>query len=417
MSAEQTFKNSAETHPPLKPKTVARLVRDFLETEAAGGVIMLIFALLAVFLANISVTADAYKALLKTHVVLGIGDAGVDLPLKKFAKDILMIVFFLLVGAELKREMIEGFLSKKGQKLLPFIAASGGVVLPALAFYAINLSNPELLRGWAIPSATDIAFAVGVLAIVGRNVPPAAKVFLLAVAIYDDLAAIAIVALFFGKGFSAEYALLSLLVTALLWMLNRAKVHYLFPYVAIGAVLAILFEKTGLHATVAGVVTAFFIPIRTKENNSASPLGTLIHFLHPYVAYFILPVFAFVNAGVIFKGMSLDLFFTSLPLGIAVGLFFGKQIGIFGMTRLAVGAGLAEKPEGSSWKDIYLVSILAGIGFTMSLFIGLLAFDDPILQAEVKIGVITGSVLSALWGMAFIKFFLSPARKSVNAEG
>ncbi len=387
-------------------RRLTRLMRDFLDTEASGGVIMLLFAIFAAALANHYITADLYQTLLKTKVGFAFGEGGLVFPLKQFAKDVLMVVFFLLVGAELKREMTEGFLSKKGQKILPLFAAAGGVIFPSLIYLFLNRNSPELLQGWAIPSATDIAFAVGVLAIVGKNVPPAAKVFLLAIAIYDDLAAIIIVALFFGQGFSPEYAVISIGIIGILFLFNRMKTAFLFPYLLGGIALAVTFQKTGLHPTVAGVVTAFFIPIRISENNSTSPLGTLIHFLHPYVAYGILPIFAFVSAGVSFAGVSIDLLFTSLPLGIAAGLFFGKQIGVFALTYISVKLGIADKPEGASWKDIYVVSILAGIGFTMSLFIGLLAFSDPVLQSEVKIGVIAGSILSALWAIIFIRVFM-----------
>ena len=351
-----------------KPKvTIGRLLKDFFETEAAGGVIMVMAAILALIFANIPLLADHYKMLIATPVELSFGNLELSLPLKKFIKDVFMVVFFMIVGLELKREMKEGFLSHKGQKLLPGIAAAGGIALPAALFYVVTMAYPEYLNGWAVPTATDIAFAIGVLAIVGRNMPPAAKIFLLAIAIYDDLAAIVIVAIFYGTGFSTEYIVPLIATIGILFMLNRAEVPYLTPYFIACAFLAVFLYKTGLHSTIAGVVTAMFVPIRLSDApSSKSPLGTAIHYLHPWVSYFILPIFAFVSAGIVFKGMTIDHIFAPLPLAIALALFAGKQIGIFGLTYATIKTGLASKPEGSTWMDLYAMSVLAGIGFTMS---------------------------------------------------
>lgn len=387
-----------------KEVTIGRLLKDFFETEAAGGVIMVMAAILALIFANLPVLSDTYKTLIYTPVELSFGNLELSLPLKKFIKDVFMVVFFMIVGLELKREMKEGFLSHKGQKLLPGIAAAGGIIVPALLFYGVTMAYPEYINGWAVPTATDIAFAIGVLAIVGRNMPPAAKIFLLAIAIYDDLAAIVIVALFYGTGFSTEYIIPLIVIIGILFMMNRAEIPYLTPYFVACSFLAVFLYKTGLHSTIAGVVTAMFVPIRlSNAPSSKSPLGTAIHYLHPWVSYFILPIFAFVSAGIVFKGMTLEHVFAPLPFAIAIALFVGKQVGIFGLTYVTIKSGLASKPENSSWLDLYAMSVLAGIGFTMSLFIGLLAFSDPILQSEVKIGVIVGSLLSTIWAIILIK--------------
>ncbi|MFT6072062.1 MAG: NhaA family Na+:H+ antiporter [Alphaproteobacteria bacterium] len=384
-------------------RTLARLLKDFLDTEASGGIIMMFVALLAIVTANLNGFDAIYHDFIYTPISINFGDIALNLPLKKFVKDVFMVAFFLLVGLELKREMLEGFLSQKGQKLLPAIAALGGIVLPALIYYVMNMHEPAYLKGWAIPTATDIAFAVGVLAIVGRSMPPSAKIFLLAIAIYDDLAAIVIVALFYGNGFNVEYVPVVLFLIGTLFMINRLKISYLTPYFFLCGFLGIFLYKTGLHSTIAGVITALFIPIRLEEGSSKSPLGTAMHYLHPWVSYFILPLFAFVSAGIVLKGLSIENFFDTVPLGIILALFLGKQLGIMGLTFLAVKLKIADKPQGAGWLQLYAISALAGIGFTMSLFIGLLAFSDPILQAELKIGVIVGSLLSTILAVILIQ--------------
>ncbi|MEM6603909.1 MAG: Na+/H+ antiporter NhaA, partial [Pseudomonadota bacterium] len=395
-------------------KGIKRFLKDFFETEASGGIIMLLAAALALLLANIPILSETYLKFIKIPVEISFGEVGFVLPLKKFIKDVFMVVFFLMVGLELKREMLEGFLSKKGQKLLPALAAAGGIALPALIFYAIVAAYPEYINGWAVPTATDIAFAIGVLAIVGKNIPAAARIFLLAIAIYDDLAAIIIVALFYGSGFSADYIVPLFGVLGILYAMNYIRIPYLTPYYVMCALLAVFLHKTGFHTTIAGVVTAMFIPMRLAPSDSKSPLGTAIHYLHPWVSYFILPLFAFASAGIVFSDMTLDYVFAPLPLAITLALFAGKQIGIFGLTYGSIKIGLAERPEGSSWLEIYAMSILAGIGFTMSLFIGLLAFSDPILQAEVKIGVILGSLLSTIWAVIVIKYIEAQRQKHIK---
>ena len=386
-----------------KNRTLKRLLTDFFETEASGGIIMMFVALLAIIFANLDGFSVLYDDFIHTPIAIGFGDTGLYLPLKNFVKDVLMVVFFLFVGLELKREMLEGFLSKKGQKLLPALAALGGIIVPAVIYYCINYQTPEYLNGWAIPTATDIAFAVGVLVVLGRGIPPAAKIFLLAIAIYDDLAAIIIVALFYGNGFNMDYMPIVLFIIGLLFIVNRLKIPYLGIYFLLCAFLGVMLYKMELHSTVAGVITALFVPIRLRENGSQTPLGTAIHYLHPWVSYFILPLFAFVSAGIVFEGVSLDNLLDSVPLGITLALFLGKQIGIFGITYLAVTLKIADKPEGTNWFHLYAIAVLAGIGFTMSLFIGLLAFDDVLLQSELKIGVILGSLLSAIFATILIQ--------------
>ncbi len=390
-------------HEKKHPKRITRFLKDFLETEASGGIIMMFVALLAIIFANLDGFSHIYHEFIHTPIYFGFGDTVLDMPLKKGVKDVLMVVFFLVVGLELKREMLVGFLSKKGQKILPAFAALGGIVVPAFIYYLINRHNPEYLNGWAIPTATDIAFAVGVLVIIGRNMPPAAKIFLLAIAIYDDLAAIVIVALFYGTGFHIDYAFLVILIIGLLFIVNRLKIPYLSIYFILCGFLAVFLYKMGLHSTIAGVITALFIPLRLGDKSSASPLGTALHYLHPWVSYGILPLFAFVSAGISFEGLSVERIFDPVPLGIILALFLGKQIGILGGTYGVVRLKIAEKPEATTWLHLYAISVLAGVGFTMSLFIGLLAFDDELLQSELKIGVIIGSLLSVLLATLLIK--------------
>ncbi len=402
MSATKQENTMEKKHARYLPRSLPRLLADFFMTEASGGFIMLFAALLAIVLANVNGFDVLYQQFIHSPLHISFGNTLLDLPFKLFVQDVLMVVFFLFVGLELKREMLEGFLSKKGQKILPACAALGGIICPALIYYGINSSNSVYLNGWAIPTATDIAFAVGVLVMFGRMMPPSTKVLLLAIAIYDDLAAILIIALFYGSGFDSEYAFVVMLIIGLLFMVNRLKIPYLTVYYVLCGFLAVFLYKMGLHTTIAGVITAVFIPLRSEDTDTQSPLGTVIDDLHPWVSYCILPLFAFVSAGIAFDGLVIDDVFDSVPLGIILALFIGKQMGIFSVTYLLVQLNVAIKPEGSSWLQIYAVSVLAGIGFTMSLFIGLLAFDDVLLQSEVKIGVIIGSVLSAIYAIFLI---------------
>jgi NhaA family Na+:H+ antiporter len=331
-----------------------------------------------------------------------------------------MAVFFLLVGLEIKREIREGELSSRDQALLPCIAALGGMIVPAVIYAALNWGDDAALRGWAIPTATDIAFALGVLALLGSRVPVSLKVFLTALAIIDDLGAIVIIALFYTANLSVESLALSGIALVVLFALNKMQVMRISAYVLVGVALWVFVLKSGVHATLAGVALAMAIPTRDPDDPERSPLRDIEHRLHVWVAYGILPLFAFANAGVSLAGISLAALFESLPLGIALGLFFGKQIGVFGATWLAVKSGVGRMPEGTNWAQIYGAAILAGIGFTMSLFIGTLAFDGHEQAAQVRIGVLGGSTVAALIGYFFLRAVLhgkadgKPAAKAKN---
>jgi NhaA family Na+:H+ antiporter len=383
---------------------VTEHARHFLLLETAGGLVMIASAILAIALAN-SAWSETYQALIKAPLFA-------EFYVSNFTKDVLMVIFFFAIGMELKLEMREGALSAKGQKILPLIAAAGGIALPALLYLAITRNHPELQAGWAIPTATDIAFAMCVLRLVGSSVPAAAKIFLLAIAIYDDLAAILIIAIFY----SGSLALLPLLavagLSAALYGLNRAHICHLVPYLAIGVALWFALHASGIHTTVAGVMVGIAIPMRDREGNPL--LSHVLHLFHPYVAFAILPIFAFTSAGVDIRNISLDHAFSALPMGIALALFFGKEIGIFGATFAAVKLGIAPLPKQVNWGLVYGVSILAGIGFTMSLFIGKLAFTDPLLLDEVKLGVLAGSLLSTVWGILYLSTRADPTRLSLD---
>ncbi len=378
-------------------KNPGKLVADFIRTESASGVVMIISAVMALIFAN-SPWSGIYEQVIKTPLSFGIGDSVATHAFKDWVKDILMVFFFLVVGLELKREMLEGVLSKKGQVMLPLAAAAGGMLIPAIIYLAMNFRHGANLSGWAIPSATDIAFALCVLNLVGRSVPQAAKVFLLAVAIFDDLGAILIITIAYNANLSLIPLLLSLLGAGFLLLLNLKNIRHLTPYFLAGIYLWFCFYHAGLHTTLAGVLVGMAIPMRDKSQNHHSPLNRCMHMLHPWVSFLVLPVFALTSAGVNFAGMSVGDILNPLPLGIILGLFIGKQIGIFGSVWLLVKTRLAQRPEGASWMHIYGVSVIAGIGFTMSLFIGLLAFHEESAQNLVKIGVISGSLLSAIWG-------------------
>ena len=371
------------------------IVQRFLKLEAAGGIIMLAATAFALFAAN-SVLGDWYEDVI--HYPISIG---YDWPLSHWVSEVLMVVFFLVVGLELKREMVEGFLSKRDQIILPGLAALGGMVVPALLFLLINADIPANYTGWAIPSATDIAFAVCVLTLAGRGTPPAIKIFLLAIAIFDDLGAILIIAFFYSGIQSVTALALVGLGIVILALLNRAKINTLAPYILTCIYLWFCLHEAGVHTTIAGVLTGLMMP--TKGREGASAVDRLLHMLHPYVAFGVMPLFAFVSAGVSLEGISPEVLLSPIPLGIALGLFFGKQIGIFGVTWLCIKTNIAKLPEGANWLHIYGVSILAGIGFTMSLFIGMLAFPEA-LQPEVKIGVLGGSLLSTIWGALVLKW-------------
>jgi NhaA family Na+:H+ antiporter len=325
-----------------------------------------------------------------------------------------MAVFFFLVGLELKREILEGNLKNPRDVILPGMAAVGGMAVPAVIFVALNWGSPETLSGWAIPAATDIAFALGILALVGSRAPAALKVFLLTLAILDDLGAIIIIALFYTADLKIDYLYLSLLPLAgLIWM-NHRRIHRVAPIILLGIIMWVLVLKSGVHATLAGVVTAFFVPMTDKWGKS--PLHAVEHALAPYVLYLIVPIFAFANAGVVLAGLSLADMITPLPLGIAAGLVIGKQLGVFGLVFVMVKLGLARLPHGVNWAHVYGVACLAGIGFTMSLFIGGLSFADQALMNQVRLGVLSGSVISALAGYAVLMLAGQAAEEPARQE-
>lgn len=386
-------------HPPLPlPR---RLVR-FFQHESTGGIIMILSALLALIAAN-GATADLYRSFIELPIGIAAGMQDFSLTLGDWVKDVLMVFFFLLIGMELKREMVEGVLADKKQILLPLVAAIGGMAAPALVFLLVNAGVAEHANGWAIPSATDIAFALCVLTLIGKSVPSSLKIFLLAVAIFDDLGAILIIAFFYSHGVGIASLLACALVAGLLFLLNRSGIMAVTPYILLGVVLWFCLHAAGIHTTLAGVITGLAIPLRNPRDRSESPLSRCMHSLHPWVSFFVLPVFAFTSSGVNLEGVSLESLLAPLPLGIALGLFLGKQLGIFGISFIVIRLGFATLPPHVSWRQMYGVSVIAGIGFTMSLFIGALAFSGDALQEQVKLGVITGSLLAALFGWLMLR--------------
>lgn len=368
-----------------------RALTQFLENEAAGGYVLMAAAAVALIVAN-SPLAEAYFHALHAPV----GPMGVQ----HWINDGLMALFFLLVGLEIKREVLDGQLSRPADVLLPGAAALGGVVLPALIYLAFNQGHPDSVAGWAIPSATDIAFALGVLALLGPRVPTALKVFLTAIAIMDDLAAIVIIALFYTAKLNLPALVGAGGVLLILVALNRLKVLKLWPYLLLGGVLWVLVLKSGIHATLAGVALALTIPLRPGAD---CPLHRLEHALHKPVAFGVTPLFGFANAGLSFAGVGLSAVLDPVPLGVALGLFVGKQLGVFGVAFALIKLGWARLPRGAGFSQLYGVAVLCGVGFTMSLFIGALAFKDPRLIDETKIGVLAGSLASALVGMAILR--------------
>ncbi|MEN2394797.1 Na+/H+ antiporter NhaA [Pseudomonas halotolerans] len=372
----------------------------FLQLEAAGGLLLIAAAVLALILNN-SPLSWLYTDFLDTPVVAQIGALKIAKPALLWINDGLMALFFLLIGLEVKREILDGQLSNPSQIVLPGAAAIGGMVVPALIYWFLNRDNPGALAGWAIPTATDIAFALGVLALLGKRVPVSLKLFLMTLAIIDDLGAIVIIAVFYSGTLSTLSLALAAACIAALVAMNRMGAVKLGPYMIVGLILWVCVLKSGVHATLAGVTLAFCIPLRTK-NAETSPLLTLEHALHPWVAYGILPLFAFANAGLSLSGVTLESFTHHVPMGIAVGLLLGKTVGVFGLTWLAVKIGIASLPANANWGQILGVAILCGIGFTMSLFVGSLAFVPGASEyaGMDRMGILTGSLLAALLGYA-----------------
>ena len=379
----------------------------FIDSEAASALPLLVAAVLALVLAN-SPFAGTIHGLLGTKLGLTYGEIGLAKPLLLWINDGLMAVFFLLVGLEIKREVVEGELSRPSQVALPVAAALGGMIVPGLIYVGLNWGNAVALRGWAIPAATDIAFSLGVLAALGSRVPLALKVFLTTLAIVDDLGAIVIIAVFYTSQLSFQAMALAGVCIVGLAILNRAGVRRLGLYMLVGVVLWVSVLESGVHATVAGVVLALFIPLKAAgEAEGARPAIVLEHALKPWSAWFIMPVFAFANAGLSLAGLSLASLVEPVPLGIVAGLFLGKQVGIVLGAGLLIALGVAALPAAATWRQLYGVSILGGIGFTMSLFIGTLAFADATHETQVRLGVLVGSLLSALLGYAVLRW---PAR-------
>lgn len=381
-------------------------VKEFLRLEAASGILLVIAAVLAMIIEN-SAVKYLYDALLDTPVAIKIGDFEIAKPLLLWINDGLMAIFFFLIGLEVKREVLAGELSDPSRVILPVIAAIGGMAIPALVYSWINWGDSIAMKGWAIPSATDIAFALGVLALLGSRIPQSLKLFLMTLAIIDDLGAIIIIAIFYTVDLSITSLVVASIAIICMFMLNRKGVLSLAPYLLIGVIMWAAVLKSGVHATLAGVITAFFIPFKKEPGETHTQLEKLEHDLHPVVVFAILPLFAFANAGISFSGISFESLLHPVPLGIAAGLFFGNQIGVFGFSWLAIKLGLSKLPQEVSWIQLYGVSALCGIGFTMSLFISSLAFEQGGMDYATndRLGILLGSLLSGLFGYFILRVF------------
>ncbi len=371
----------------------------FLRLESAGGILLMVTATIAIIIANTPLKS-IYDLLLDTPVEVRVGALHIAKPLLLWINDGLMAIFFFLVGLELKRELLDGELSDPRNIILPGVGAIGGMTVPAIIYLAFNASDPVAVQGWAIPAATDIAFALGVLSLLGSRVPTSLKIFLTSLAIFDDIGAIVIIALFYTSKISATALLFSAACITVLFIMNRRGVESRSPYILVGVVMWVALLKSGVHATLGGVILAMFIPMSSRDPKLASPLKSLEHDLHSIVAFFVLPVFAFANAGIAFTGMSADVILHDVPIGVALGLVVGKQVGIFGLCALVIFLGLTKLPKGMNWLSLYGVSALCGIGFTMSLFVGSLAFEETgvNLLFDERVGIIIGSLVSGVIG-------------------
>jgi len=380
-------------------------LKEFLRMEATSGILLLIAAMLAMVVEN-SAAKYLYDALLGTPVEIKIGDFEIAKPLLLWINDGLMAIFFFLIGLEIKREFLAGELSDPARVSLPMIAAVGGMAIPASIYASINWGDPVAMKGWAIPSATDIAFALGILALLGSRIPQSLKFFLMTLAIIDDLGAIIIIAVFYTAYLSFSSLLLATIAIGTLFVLNRRGVLRLAPYMLIGLVLWAAVLKSGVHATLAGVLTAFFIPFKREVGETQTQLERLEHDIHPSVVYGILPMFAFANAGISFEGITLKDMFHPVPLGISAGLFIGNQVGVFGFSWLAIKLGISKMPQAVDWMQLYGVALLCGIGFTMSLFVGSLAFEQggPDFAVDDRLGILFGSLASGLLGYSVLRF-------------
>ena len=384
---------------------ISKPFKWFFKLEAASGLVLLFAAIIALFVSN-SELASIYYDILNSYFALGFGEFKLKLSVLHWINDVLMAIFFFLVSLEIKREFIQGELSNPKQASLPIIAAVGGMLVPALIYVAINFGNSETLKGWAIPSATDIAFSLGVLSLLGKRVPISLKVFLTALAIIDDLGAIVIIAFFYSGKIQAMYLILMLVSIIILIIFNRLNIRSFIPYLIVGIFLWDFTHSSGIHATIAGVLLALTIPHKDKKNKSSHKNSMLIkleHAISPYVAFGIMPIFAFANAGVSLEGLNIATLMNPVPLGILCGLFFGKQFGVFIFSYVSIKLKFAEMPNDSDWLKLYGVGVLTGIGFTMSLFVGNLAFVETTQYLSgVKIGVLLGSLASTLFGYILI---------------
>ncbi len=389
-------------------------IKNFLRLESAGGIILMAAAALALIAANTG-AAGLYAYFIDTPVEVRVGGLQIAKPLFLWVNDGLMAIFFFLVGLELKREFLEGELSRPANVMLPVIGAVGGIVVPVAIYVYINQGNAAALSGWAIPAATDIAFALGILTLLGTRVPVSLKVFLVSLAIFDDLGAIIIIAIFYSSDLSNAALVVAAVCLMALAIMNRRNVMSISSYVLIGVVMWTAVLKSGVHATLAGVALAAFIPMRDPDDASHSPLRELEHDLHQVVAFGVLPLFAFVNSGIDLGGVGIDSLLHPVPLGIAAGLFVGKQLGIFLLCFAAIKLGLARLPDGANWGGLYGVSILCGVGFTMSLFVGSLAFENTVLDQNMvfdeRLGIILGSLLSGVMGYLVLYLTLPKIRE------
>jgi NhaA family Na+:H+ antiporter len=380
---------------------------QFFKLESSGGILLMLAAILAMFFANTGLNVF-YELFLSTQVSVQVGALEISKPLLLWINDGLMAVFFFLVGLELKRELVDGELSDKKNIILPAVGAIGGMLFPALVYMYFNYDDPVAVKGWAIPAATDIAFALGVLALLGSRVPISLKIFLTSLAIFDDIGAILIIAFFYTAQISTTALVIVALCIPVLAIFNKINVESKSLYILVGVVMWVATLKSGVHATLAGVILAMFIPMKSKSDPEFSPLKSMEHDLHSVVAFFILPVFAFANAGINFSGVGLEQLQHDVPMGIALGLFFGKQIGIFGLCWLIIKLGFAQLPKGMSFPSLYGTAALCGIGFTMSLFVGSLAFEETgvNLLFDERLGIVFGSVFSGILGFLILKFSL-----------
>lgn len=389
---------------PWSPKS---MLTRFFQQEAAGGILLMIAAVLAIFVAN-SPLRSTYALLIETPVAVIVGNFEIAKPLLLWVNDGLMAVFFLLVGLELKRELMEGELSDPRQIVLPALGAVGGMAVPALCYLALNYGDPVATKGWAIPAATDIAFALGVLSLLGSRVPTSLKVFLTSLAIFDDIGAIVVIALFYTSKISTEALVVAAVCLVVLFIMNRRGATARSVYFAVGLVMWVAVLKSGVHATLAGVALALFVPMKNPRDPEDSPLKEMEHDLHAAVAFIILPIFAFCNAGLDLSGIGLEQVTHPVPLGIALGLVVGKQLGIFSLCWIGLKLGWARMPEGMSVKSLYGTAALCGIGFTMSLFIGSLAFEETGINTmfDERLGIILGSLISGIVGICVLNWVL-----------